>query len=95
MRQTLLALFCVGIDAFSVPGQSPSARAACLRAPAPVMLDGDIVVGVGLLFGGAALGAGVIAFVEKQGERTNERGGVSDETRSHMPIYAFIYGLPS
>ena len=95
MRETLLALFCVGIDAFSVPGQPPSARAACLRAPAPVMLDGDIVVGVGLLFGGAALGAGVIAFVEKQGERTNERGGVSDETRSHMPIYALIYGLPS
>ena len=26
----------------------------------------------------------MIAFVEKQGERTNERGGMSEETRSRM-----------
>jgi hypothetical protein len=90
MRTLGALLFCVGIDALSVPGQPPSARTACRRATAPVMLDGDTAVGVGLLFGGTALGAGLIAFIEKQNERTNERGGVSDETRSRMPIQALI-----
>jgi hypothetical protein len=90
MRTLGALLFCVGIDALSVPGQPPRARTACRRATAPVMLDGDTAVGVGLLFGGTALGAGLIAFIEKQNERTNERGGVSDETRSRMPIQALI-----
>lgn len=90
MRRSVTALLCVGAEAFSVPCQPLCARetfsAVTNIRQAPVMLDGptvDTVVGAGLLFCGAALGAGVIVFVEKQGERTNERGGMSDETRSH------------
>ena len=49
-----------------------------------MMIEGSTVMGVGMLFGGMALGAGAISFVERQGERTNERGVVSDETRSRM-----------
>jgi uncharacterized protein HemX len=48
------------------------------------MIEGSDAVAAGVLFGSAALGAGVIAFVENQGERTNDRGGMSDETRSRM-----------
>merc|ERR1712176_585646 len=53
----------------------------------PVMIvdiDSSMVLGAGMFLGSAGLGAGLIAFVENQGERTNERGVVSDETKSRM-----------
>jgi len=53
----------------------------------PVMavdIDSSMVAGAGVFLGSAALGAGLIAFVENQGERTNERGVVSDEKKSRM-----------
>merc|ERR1712157_187450 len=53
----------------------------------PVMMveiDSSMVTGAGVLLGSAALGAGMISFVENQNERTNERGVVGDETKSRM-----------
>ena len=58
----------------------PSPRRRRVRGAGPKMIDSDIILGAGLLFGGTAMGAGVIAFVENQGQRTNDRGGMSDET---------------
>ena len=84
----LLAGLCC-VHSFSVPALQPCAR----KTPAPVMIDSDVVVGAGLLFGGAAFGAGFIAFVEKQGERTNERGGMSDETRSSIHAHHLLRHL--
>ena len=62
----------------------PSPRRRRVRGAGPKMIDSDIILGAGLLFGGTAMGAGVIAFVENQGQRTNDRGGMSDETKTRM-----------
>ena len=64
--------------------QRPSAKR---RSPGPKMIEFEAVptaIAVGTLVGSLVLGAGLIAFVEAQGEKTVERGGLSDETKSRM-----------
>ena len=61
--------------------RSPRMSARC--AP-PVMIDTNMILGGVLLVGGTAAGAAGLYFVEQQGERTNERGGMSEETRARM-----------
>lgn len=84
MISAMLLALCVSTDAFTVPAQPPCAQAICQRAAAPLMIDTSILIGAGAMVGGLGLGAGFIAFVEGQGQRSNERGGMSDETKSRM-----------
>ena len=41
------------------------------------MVDQDVIIGAGVAFAGLAVGAGMVAFTEAQGERTAERGAIS------------------
>ena len=77
----MAALF-VGTDAFTLPSR-PCAR-VYHKGVAPVMVETSVIIGAVGLVGGTALGAGLISFIEGQGKRTNERGGMSDETKSRM-----------
>lgn len=43
------------------------------------MVDQQIILGAGVAFAGIAFGAGLVAFTEAQGERTAERGALSDD----------------
>ena len=63
---------------------TPRRRSAGPTMALSDLLDPNVALGAGLLLGGTALGAGVIAFVEGQGEKTVERGALSDETKSRM-----------
>ena len=48
------------------------------------MIDSSDIAGVAIFLGAFAAGGGIIAFVENQGERTMERGGMSEETKTRM-----------
>lgn len=54
------------------------------RGLPPVMIEANVVAGIGLLVVGTAGGVGLIATIEKQGFKSNERGGMSDETRTRL-----------
>ena len=69
------------------PALDGSTLALCRKPRTSKVVMDDLmnqVIGGVLLFGGAAAGAAGIYFIEQQGERTNERGGLSEETRSKM-----------
>ena len=78
------ALLVVGVNGFTMPSHMylPCAHTTCQRVATPEMIDSDVVIGTVGLIGGTALGAGFIAFVEKQGEKSAE--SMSEETRSRM-----------
>lgn len=85
LRFSLLLAIGVGTHAFSVtPPQPPLclSRGQRLGAPAMFEIDGNMVIGTVGLFGTAAVGVALVAFVEKQGQKSGD--SMSDETRSRL-----------
>lgn len=78
----------------SARGEAPRRTAASGVAAAPVvasrparssgamrMVDQDVLMAGGVALAGVICGAGLVAFTEAQGERTAQRGSISDTVR--------------
>lgn len=50
------------------------------------MVDEQIIMGAGVAIAGLVFGAGLVAFTEKQGQRTAERGGITDDVSNACTI---------
>jgi len=48
------------------------------------MVDQNVIMGTAIGVGGFAFGIGLIAFTEAQGERTKERGGLSESMSTRI-----------
>lgn len=81
----------------SARGEAPRRTAASGVAAAPVvasrparssgamrMVDQDVLMAGGVALAGVICGAGLVAFTEAQGERTAQRGSISDTTKQKM-----------
>lgn len=56
------------------------------------MVDQNIIIGAGVAFAGLAVGAGMVAFTEAQGERTAERGAISSDVSASMLAVVAVGG---
>uniref|UniRef100_A0A6S9FQI8 Uncharacterized protein n=1 Tax=Ditylum brightwellii TaxID=49249 RepID=A0A6S9FQI8_9STRA len=59
------------------PTQRSSSTSLC-------MVDQNVIMGTAIGVGGFAFGIGLIAFTEAQGERTKERGGLSESMSTRI-----------
>lgn len=50
------------------------------------MVDEQIIMGAGVAIAGLVFGAGLVAFTEKQGQRTAERGGITDDVSNACTV---------
>mmetsp|Transcript_50013 Transcript_50013/g.143998 ORF Transcript_50013/g.143998 Transcript_50013/m.143998 type:complete len:144 (-) Transcript_50013:199-630(-) len=79
----LVSFLLVGSTAaFSGPFVPKASFCAPKSTSSLKMVDANVIQGAGIAVAGLAVGIGMVAFTEQQGERAKERGGGLSETMS-------------
>lgn len=78
--RTSIPSHAAGLNTLALAGPRSSAMVPQRHAASSLkMVDDQVIMGAGVAIAGLVFGAGLVYFTEKQGERTAQRGGISDD----------------